>query len=33
LGRGNKVSQMSRTQVEALSLIIADLKELEKANI
>lgn len=33
LGKGNKVSQMSRTQVEALSLIVGDLKELEKANI
>lgn len=30
LGRGNKVSQCSREQVEALSLIVADLKELEK---
>lgn len=33
LGRGNKVSQCSREQVEALSLIVEDLKELEKANI
>lgn len=33
LGRGNKVSQCSREQVEALSLIVADLKELEKSNI
>ena len=29
LGRGQKVSQMSREQVEALSLIIDDLHELE----
>lgn len=29
LGRGQKVSQMSREQVEALSLIIEDLHELE----
>lgn len=33
LGRGNKVSQCSREQVEALSLIVEDLKELEKASI
>ena len=33
LGRGNKVSQCSREQVEALSLIVEDLKELEKTNI
>jgi polyhydroxyalkanoate synthesis regulator phasin len=33
LGRGNKVSQCSREQVEALSLIVADLKELEKQAI
>ena len=33
LGRGNKVSQCSREQVEALSLIVSDLKELEKENI
>lgn len=33
LGRGNKVSQCSREQVEALSLIVEDLKELEKQNI
>lgn len=33
LGRGNKVSQCSREQVEALSLIVDDLKELEKSNI
>ena len=33
LGRGNKVSQMSREQVEALSLIVDDLKELEKQKI
>jgi len=33
LGKGNKVSQMSRTQVEALSLIVGDLKELEKLSI
>ena len=30
LGRGQKVSQMSREQVEALSLIVEDLQELEK---
>ena len=30
LGRGNKVSQCSREQVEALSLIVADIKDLEK---
>lgn len=30
LGRGNKVSQCSREQVEALSLIVEELKELEK---
>ena len=30
LGRGNKVSQCSRDQVEVLSLIVEDLKELEK---
>lgn len=30
LGRGQKVSQMSREQVEALSLIVDDLRELEK---
>jgi len=30
LGRGNKVSQCSREQVEALSLIVDELKELEK---
>ena len=30
LGRGNKVSQCSRDQVEVLSLIIEELKELEK---
>lgn len=30
LGRGQKVSQMSREQVEALSLIVDDLHELEK---
>ena len=33
LGRGNKVSQCSREQVEALSLIVEDLKELEKTNL
>lgn len=33
LGRGNKVSQCSREQVEALSLIIADLKDLEKIEL
>jgi len=33
LGKGNKVSQMSRTQVEALSLIVTDLKDLEKMDI
>ena len=33
LGRGNKVSQCSREQVEALSLIVEDLKELEKTEI
>jgi hypothetical protein len=33
LGRGNKVSQCSREQVEALSLIVEDLKELEKLEI
>ena len=33
LGRGNKVSQCSREQVEALSLIVEDLKELEKEQI
>ena len=33
LGRGNKVSQCSREQVEQLSLIVEDLKELEKMNI
>ena len=33
LGRGNKVSQCSREQVEALSLIVEDLKELEKQKI
>ena len=33
LGRGNKVSQCSREQVEALSLIVEDLKDLEKINI
>ncbi len=33
LGRGNKVSQCSREQVEALSLIVEDLKELEKQQI
>lgn len=33
LGRGNKVSQCSREQVEALSLIVEDLKELEKASL
>ena len=33
LGRGNKVSQCSREQVEALSLIIADLKDLEKQSL
>ena len=33
LGKGNKVSQMSRTQTEALSLIVADLKDLEKMDI
>lgn len=31
LGRGQKVSQMSREQSEALSLIVDDLKELEKS--
>ena len=30
LGRGNKVSQCSREQVEALSLIVEELRELEK---
>jgi hypothetical protein len=33
LGRGNKVSQCSRDQVEVLSLIVEELKELEKLNI
>ena len=33
LGRGNKVSQCSREQVEALSLIVEDLKELEKQKL
>ena len=33
LGRGNKVSQCSREQVEALSLIVEDMKELEKSNL
>ena len=33
LGKGNKVSQCSREQVEALSLIIEELKDLEKENI
>ena len=33
LGRGNKVSQCSREQVEALSLIVDDLKELEKSTV
>ena len=33
LGRGNKVSQCSREQVEQLSLIVEDLKELEKTKI
>lgn len=31
LGRGNKVSQCSREQVEALSLIVGDLNELENS--
>lgn len=31
LGRGQKVSQISREQVEALSLIVEDLQELEQA--
>ena len=30
LGRGQKVSQISREQTEALSLIVDDLKELTK---
>ena len=30
LGRGQKVSQCSREQTEALSLIVDDLKELKK---
>jgi len=33
LGRGNKVSQCSREQVEALSLIVEELKDLEKSKI
>jgi hypothetical protein len=33
LGRGNKVSQCSREQVEALSLINSELKELEKITL
>ena len=33
LGRGNKVSQCSREQVEPLSLIVDELKDLEKQNI
>ena len=32
LGRGQKVSQCSREQVEALSLIVDDLLELEKVS-
>ena len=32
LGKGNKVNNCSREQVEALSLIIDDLKELVKGN-
>ena len=28
LGKGNKISNCNRTQVEAVSLIVADLKEL-----
>lgn len=33
LGKGNKVSQCSRDQVEVLSLIVEELKELEKIEI
>ena len=33
LGKGNKVSQCSRDQVEVLSLIVDELKDLEKSNI
>ena len=33
LGRGNKVSQCSREQIEPLSLIVDELKDLEKQNI
>ena len=32
LGKGNKISNCNRTQVEAISLIITDLKELINKN-